>query len=189
MSTPFALFGPGILIATRTDISNGTPVNVGYAQEFHIELAGTTKQLYGQKQLPLVAARGTIKATGKFKGAVLSGIAMNNIFIGQTLSTAASLAWNVDSTYTSSTTVATLQVGSSLTFDADLGVKYVATGLPMQRVSTGSEGSSGKYSIGSTSPGLYTFGSVDAGAGAAARVPGFQWQHGRDLRRQGVPDQ
>ena len=164
MSAPFAVFGPGILIATRTDISNGTPINVGYAQEFHIELAGTTKQLYGQKQLPLVAARGTIKATGKFKSAVLSGIAMNNLFFGQTLSTTGLIAWTVDSTYSLSTasgsSTSPLQVGSSLTFDADLGVKYAATGLPMQRVSSGNE-VVGKYSVASTQPGLYAFSATD----------------------------
>jgi hypothetical protein len=50
-----------------------------------------------------------------------------------------------------------------LTFDADLGVTYASSvggssfaGLPLQRVSTGSEGL-GKYSIGSTTPGLYNF--------------------------------
>ena len=166
MATPLAVFGPGILILTRTDITNGTPINVGFAQEFSIDLAGTSKQLYGQNQFPLVVARSTIKATGKFKSAVMSGIALNNAFIGQSLSTASGqIAWSVGSTYSlstgSGTSTSALQVGSSLTFDADLGVTYVNTGLPMQRVSTGNEGSSGKYSVGSTAPGLYAFGSAD----------------------------
>lgn len=169
MSTPAAMFGPGILICTRTDITNGTPINVGYAQEFSIDFAGTTKQLFGQQQLPLVAARSTIKATGKIKSAVLSGQAMNTLFWGQTVSTASGLlVFNVGSTFTLSTTsTATstgtgLQVGSSLTFDADLGVIFVNTGLPGRRVSTGSEAaSSGTYSIGSTSPGLYYFSQPD----------------------------
>lgn len=162
MATPLAVFGPGILICTRTDISNATPVNVGYAQEFQIEAAGTTKQLYGQNQLPLVAARSTIKTTGKFKSAVLSGIAMNNLFWGQTNSTATGqIAWSVGSTYSLSTAAATVQLGSSLTFDADLGLTYSTSGLPFQRVSTGSESSSGLYSMASTRPGLATFSAAE----------------------------
>lgn len=168
MSVPFATFGPGILICTRTDITNGTPVNVGYAQEFSIEAAGTTKQLFGQNQFPLVAARSTIKVTGKFKSAVMSGIAMNNLFFGQTNSTASGqIAWTVGSTFPLSTatlytsTGTGLQVGSSLTFDADLGVIFANTGLPGRRVSTGLETSSGLYSVASTQPGLYYFSAAD----------------------------
>lgn len=178
MSVPLAVFGPGILICTRTDISNGTPVNIGFAQEFTIEAAGTTKQLYGQNQFPLVAARATIKTTGKFKAATFSGIAMNNVFFGQTNSTASGqIAWTVGSTFSLSTAAATLQVGSSLTFDADLGVTYASTasvglpGIPFRRVSTGSE-ALGQYSVASTQPGLYTFAATDTtGLTAGATNP------------------
>lgn len=165
MATPIAVFGPGILIATRTDITPGVAINVGDVQEFSIEAAGTTKQLYGQYQVPLVAARGTIKLTGKFKAALVSGIAMNNLFWGGSLSSTANvLGWNIDSTFTISTaSTAALQVGSSLTFDADLGVKYSTSGLPLQRVSTGNE-AVGKYSITAASPGLYNFAAGDEGA-------------------------
>ena len=160
MSTPAAQFGPGILICTRTDITNGTPINVGYAQEFTIDMAGTTKQLFGQNQFPLVAARATIKSTGKIKSAVLSGQALNTLFYGQTVSTGSNLiAWNVGTTFTLTTastatstgTGLSLGVGSTLTFEADLGVTFVNSGLPGRRVSTGSEvTSSGTYSIGSS---------------------------------------
>jgi hypothetical protein len=160
MSVPFAAFGPGILIVTRTDVSPVVPINVGFAQELTLDFSGNTKQLYGQKQFPLVAARGTIKATGKWKSAVISGIAWNNAFYGMTSFTAGGISWNVDSTYTTSTAVATVQVGSSLTFEADLGVKYAANSLPLQRVATGSE-TTGKYSVASTQAGLYTFGGGD----------------------------
>lgn len=176
MSVPFAAFGPGILICTRTDLTVPVAVNVGFAQELTIDFAGTTKQLYGQKQFPLVSARGTIKATGKWKAAVISGLAWNNVFYGNTF-TSGGLNWNVDSTFTSSTTVTTIQVGSSLTFEADLGVKYGATvsstvgsaNFPLQRVATGSE-STGTYSIASTQPGLYTFGGGTTGAATPLKI-------------------
>lgn len=166
MATPLAVFGPGILIATRTDVSPGVAINVGYVQEFSIEAAGTTKQLYGTDQFPLAAARATIKATGKFKAATLSGIAMNALFFGMTMSTGG-LSWNIDSTFTLSTLSTVLTVGSSTTFDADLGVRYANSGLPLQRVSTGNE-AVGSYSITGYSQGggtnSYNFAAGDEGS-------------------------
>ena len=94
MSTPFAAFGPGILIVTRTDVSPSPAVNIGYAQELSLDLSATTKELFGQNQFPLVAARSTVKATGKIKSATLSGIAWNNTFFGQSFS-AGGIAWNI----------------------------------------------------------------------------------------------
>src|SRR5260221_2806565 len=169
MSVPFAAFGPGILIITRTDLATPVAINVGFAQELTLDFTGTTKQLYGQKQFPLVAARGTIKATGKWKAAVISGIAWNNAFYGGTFSTGG-ISWNVDSTFTTSTAAAfTVQVGSSLTFEADLGVKYASGNLPLQRVTTGSE-TTGKYSVASTPPGASTFGCGDATVATPIKV-------------------
>src|SRR5512143_2657548 len=167
MSVPAAQFGPGILICTRTDLTPARQINVGYAQEFSIDFAGTTKQLFGQKQLPLVSARSTIKTTGKIKTAVLSGQAMNTLFWGQTVSTASGqIASNVGSTYTLSTaSTAGLVVTNSTIFDADLGVTFVNSGLPGRRVSTGSETSSGLYSVSSTgNPVFYYFSTADTTA-------------------------
>ena len=168
MSTPLAVFGPGILIGSRTDISPQVPINVGFVNEFSIEVTGTTKQLYGQYQYPLAAARGTIKATGKFKNAVVSALAMNNLFYGMTMSTTTNLSWVIGSTYTTNSTGGTgsVQVGSSLTFDTDLGVTGSTSGLPYQRVSTGNEVAGKSYSVGSTAPGLYNF----ADQGVAIKV-------------------
>lgn len=174
MATPLAVFGPGILILTRTDITPGAPINVGFVQEFSIEAAGTNKPLYGQKQFALANARGTIKLTGKFKAATVSGYAMNAAFYGQSAfsSTGTGIAWSIGSTFTTSTASSSVQAGSSLTFDADLGVTYAASGLPLQRVSTGSE-ATGKYSvtgggIQGTATGLYNFGGTDGGSGGTA---------------------
>jgi hypothetical protein len=82
-TVPLAVFGPGSLYVTRIDIANQTPVNIGYAQEFSYDEAAETKELYGTNQYALVAARGTIKATGKIKAATLSGLALNAVFNGQ----------------------------------------------------------------------------------------------------------
>lgn len=81
-AVPQAVFGPGSLYVTRIDIDDQTPYNIGYAQEFSYDEAGETKELYGQKQYPLVIARGTLKATGKMKAATLSGLALSAVFGG-----------------------------------------------------------------------------------------------------------
>lgn len=92
-------FGPGSLYVTRTDIPNQTPVNVGYAQEFSYDFAGDTKEAYGQNQLPLMAARGTTKVTGKLKSAIVSGLAWNALFFGQSF-TAGSTLMNLGELFT-----------------------------------------------------------------------------------------
>ncbi len=161
MSVPAAMFGPGILVATRTDLTPATPINVGYAQELTLEFAGSNKALFGQKQLPLVQARSTIKPTAKFKSAVLSGIALNTLFWGQSFTTGG-YAWTIDSTFSVSTTSTTVTLPSSSTFDAIMGVKYATSGLPFQRVSTGSE-AAGKYSQSSGSN-VLNFATADSGA-------------------------
>jgi hypothetical protein len=56
-SVPQGLFGPGILILTRTDVANATPVNVGFCNEFSYDMTADVKELYGQNRLPLLDRR------------------------------------------------------------------------------------------------------------------------------------
>lgn len=156
----FAAFGPGILIVTRTDTTTPLAINVGYAQELTIDIAGTTKSLFGQKQFPLVAARSTFKATGKFKAAEISGIAWNACMFGNTFSTGG-VQYAIDSTYSGSTLG--VNVANSTVFDTDLGVTYSTKGLPLQRVSTLSTPNAGQYNV--TSTGFYMFAAADNALG------------------------
>lgn len=155
MSTPLAAFGPGIIIVQRTDIATPAPINVGYAQELTLDFSATNKDLYGQNKYALVTAQGTIKATGKIKAATLSGLAWNAIFFGTNF-IGGGFIWNIDEPHTVAST--TQQVTNHSTFDMDLGVRYTASGLPLQRVAAGSE-VQGKYSVANT--GTYTFASAD----------------------------
>lgn len=158
MSTPAAIFGPGIVMVTRTDIANGTPLNAGFANEFSLDFSATQKDLYGQNQFPLVSARGTIKATGKLKNAVLSGLVMNSIFWGQSLVTGG-FDWNLQEAHSvPATGPYTVSVTNAATFDVDLGVTYVTTGLPFQKVA--SAPTVGQYSV---AAGVYTFAAADEG--------------------------
>jgi hypothetical protein len=152
MSTPLAAYGPGVLILTRTDTTTPLSVNVGYANEFSIELAGSTKSLFGQYQFPLVAARGTVKATGKIKAAVLSGLAWNSFFFGASFSAGGDQYYLPEAHTVASSTQ---QVNNHTNGIVDLGVSYQSNGLPLQRVAAGSE-AAGKYSVAS-STGTYSF--------------------------------
>ena len=77
-------FGSGVLLGTRTDIANATPVNFGLVQEVTIDETATIKELTGQFQRPVAIARGSIKTTGKAKVARISGMAFANLFYGVT---------------------------------------------------------------------------------------------------------
>ena len=146
-----ASFGPGIIIVTRTDTATPIAVNLGYAQEFSLDISATTKQLYGQNQYPIAAARGTAKVTGKAKAAVLSGIAWNATFFGQTFAAGRDTYYfNEAHTVASTTQVVTNATGGIV----DLGVTYAASGLPLQRVATATV--AGTYSV-NQSTGTYTF--------------------------------
>jgi len=157
MATPLAAFGPGILIVRNMSLAVPAPVNIGYAQELTIDLSSTPKELYGQNQYPLAVARGTIKATGKIKAATLSGLAWNAAFFGQTFSSGG-FAWTVGENHTLAAT--TQQVTNHTTFESDLGVTYVSSGLPLQQVASGSE-TTGFYSV-STGNGTYTVSTSDS---------------------------
>src|SRR5579872_6021051 len=157
-TVPQGLFGPGILYVTRTDVANATPVNIGFINEFSTDFTFTTKQLYGQNQLPLLVARGTAKLTGKMKAATLSGVALNNTILGGTFTAGT----QYDLTSTASTLIPatpfqiTPTVPSSGTFDQDLGVVFADTFEPLTLV-TGTP-VAGQYAVAS---GVYTFASAD----------------------------
>lgn len=147
----FATFGPGVLILTRTDLATPLSVNVGSCNEFMLDVTGTTKQLFGQNQFPLAAARGTIKATAKAKAAVVSGIALN-LFFGSSFAIGGN-NYYLNEPHTPVTL--TQAVNNVVAGIVDLGVTYIASGLPLQRVIAGSE-AVGKYSI-VPATGVYTF--------------------------------
>jgi hypothetical protein len=156
---PLAVFGPGSIYVTRTDIANQTPVNIGYANEFSYDESGDNKELYGQKQYPLDVARSTIKATGKMKAARVSGIALNAAFHGLTFVAGQLVMAEAEAAAVPAATPFTVQVANSVDFDTDLGVIYAATGLPLQK--TTDVPVKGQYSVAN---GTYTFAAADEGA-------------------------
>jgi hypothetical protein len=74
-------FGSGVLIGTPT---GGAPINFGLVQEVTLNVAATTKALYGQYNFPVAIGAGTKKMTGKAKMARISGQALGMLFFGLT---------------------------------------------------------------------------------------------------------
>jgi hypothetical protein len=151
-------FGSGVLLGTRTDVPNGTPVNFGLVQEVTIEESATLKEIYGQYQYPLVAARGTIKTTGKAKVARISGMAFANLFYGVTPASGELATSFAEAGTIPATSTYTVSVVNAASFHDDAGVVYAATALPLTKVA--SSPVSGQYSVAS---GVYTFAAADAG--------------------------
>lgn len=151
-------FGSGILLGTRTDIPNATPINFGLVQEVTIDETATIKELHGQYQRAIVEARGTIKTTGKAKVARISGLAFANLFYGVTPSAGQLATAFAEAGTIPASSPFTVTVGNAATFADDNGVAFVVTGFPLTKVA--SAPAVGQYSVAS---GTYTFNSADAG--------------------------
>ena len=150
------VFGSGVLIGTP---SGGSPINFGLAQEVTLNVATTTKALYGQNNFPVAIGSGTRKMSGKAKLARISGQALGNLFFGVSPSSGGLQTQFGETTSVPATSPFTYSATFHATFVADMGVVYAATGLPMKSVS--STPSAGQYSV---VGGVYTFSSADAGA-------------------------
>jgi hypothetical protein len=160
-------FGSGVLLGTRTDIANATPVNFGLVQEVTIEETATVKELTGQYQRPVAIARGTIKTTGKAKVARISGIAFGNLFYGVTPSSGQIATSFAEGPTAIPTTPFTITVVNAVSYVDDAGVINAATGLPLTLVS--SSPIAGQYSV-NTSTGVYTFSAADNVAGVRVLI-------------------
>ena len=151
-------YGIPLVDANGNAITNPTPIKVGAMQEMSLEFSGDVKELYGANQFSLVAARGKVKSSGKFKGAQIHGAALNSLFFGTGLTAGTMQAINTDvigSAVPSSPYTVTPTVPASGTWVEDLGV-LDSTGVPMTRVV--SAPTTGQYSV---AAGVYTFAAAD----------------------------
>lgn len=126
-------FGSGILYGTRNDIAGGSPVRFGALQDVSIDFDGEIKELYGQNQYALDAARGKTKITGKAKFAQISAAIFTNMFFGTSASAGQSLsAYNEPvtvGTSTTSTTSAASAIGNNVLTFASVPAGAVVGGL------------------------------------------------------------
>ena len=150
------VFGSGVLIGTP---QGGTPINFGLAQEISLNVATSTKALYGQYNFPVAIGSGTRKMTGKAKLARISGQALGSLFFGVTPSVGATQTQFGEATSVPSSSPYTYTTSLHTTFVADQGVVYAASALPLKQVA--SSPTTGQYSV---AAGVYTFAAGDAGA-------------------------
>jgi hypothetical protein len=150
------VFGSGVLIGTP---AGGSPINFGLAQEVSINIATTTKALYGQYNFPVAIGSGTKNMTGKAKMARVSGQALGSLFFGLTPGLGVTQTQFGEATAVPSSSPYTYATINHSTFVADQGVVYASSALPLKAVV--SSPSLGQYSV---SGGTYTFSSADAGA-------------------------
>lgn len=159
-------FGAGDLFATLlrdasgTAVTNATPIRVAGLQEMSLDFAGDLKEFYGQQRFALAVAQGKVKTTGKFKGALINGQALNTLFFGSGLTGGTMKALFADTTGTvvpATPFTITPTVPSTGTWVDDLGV-VDATGRVMTRVASGP--ATGQYSV---SAGAYVFAAADVG--------------------------
>jgi hypothetical protein len=156
-NTTSVAFGSGVLIATPSG-ANATPVQFGALQDVSLDFSFSSKQLFGQYQFPIAFARGEGKITGKAKFANIDGPLYNACFFGQTLNAGQKLWAYNEANAVASSSPYTCTVANAFAFDANLGVVYAASGLPLTEVA--STPATGQYSV---SAGVYTFSSGDSG--------------------------
>ena len=163
-------FGAGVLIGTRQDVTNSTPIQFGALQEGSIEFSSSTKQAYGTYQFPLAVARGTGKITGKAKMASVNGKIFSDLYFG--LSSSAITTGQLLESFNEGPTAIpatpfTVTAANGATFVDDLGVVYgplcsdgTACSLAGQRLNKVASGvTAGNYSV--SAAGVYTFCSAD----------------------------
>ncbi len=152
------VFGPGVLYFTSVSAANGTPYNIGAINELSVDFKSDVKELWGQKQFPLLVATGTKSVDVSIKAAKTSGSAINTFLLGGTFT----IGTEYDITTTASTAIPgtpyqiTPTPPSSGTYNRDLGVINADTGQPLKLV-TGTP-ATGQYAV---SAGVYTFAAAD----------------------------
>ncbi|WP_018610250.1 hypothetical protein [Uliginosibacterium gangwonense] len=156
------LFAQMIRDAAGNVITNPTPIRIAGLQELSLDFSGELKEFYGQNRYALATAMGKVKTTGKMKGALINGLALNNLFFGNNMATGTMKALYADTNgiaIPSSTpyTITTTPLNSG-TFIEDLGVVN-ANGQTMVKVAASPV--SGQYSVDAS--GNYVFAAADAG--------------------------
>lgn len=151
------VFGSGTLWGINT-AANSTPAKFAALQSVGVDIAFSTKELFGQHNFPITVARGAGKITCKASAATFQARAFNDLFFNGTLQngnrvmTALDEAGSVPAASTYTVTVA-----NSATFSSDLGVVDKLTGSLMKKVAAAP--AAGEYTV---AAGVYTFASADA---------------------------
>ena len=165
-------FGSGVLVATPAG-ANQTPIEFGVLQDCSVDFSFTPKPLLGQFQMPVAVARGAGKISGSAKFADIRGAVFNQLFFpsANVTSTTGQLLWAYQEAGSIGTSPYTYTTVNSATFNADEGVRFASSGVPLTRVA--SAPAAGQYSVNSGT-GVYTFSSADNVSGISVLIT-YSW--------------
>jgi hypothetical protein len=150
------MFGAGNLYLTPSG-TNPTPVRVGTLQDVSMDISFEQKELYGNKQFPVMVARGKGKITGKAKAGEFHGALIQSLLSGATKATGRKIGV-VESDSVPGSSPFTVTVAQSAKFSMDLGVVDANTGVPFTCGATASAANT--YAV---AAGVYTFNTGDQG--------------------------
>ena len=97
-----------------------------------LNVAATTKALYGQYNFPVAIGSGTNKMTGKAKMARVSGQALGSLFFGVTPSAGVTQTQFGEATTVPASSPYTYSTVNHATFVADQGVVYASSCAPAE---------------------------------------------------------
>lgn len=183
---PQAVFGPGLVRLTPA-VTNPTPYDVGFVNDFSLDMKRDFKELFGTNTFPLAVGAGTTKVTGKVKAATLSAETFNNIFFGGTFT--AGTQWDIAESASTPIPATPFHITpsppNSGTWQYDLGVINSATGEPFTEVANSP--TAGQYSY---AAGVYTFASADNVSGISVNIFfAYSWTSGAAGQNIVIPNQ
>lgn len=153
------IFGTGQLYSTP--VGGGAPLRWGALQDVSVDFNGDLKQLHGQYQFALDAARGKTKIEWKASSGNIDVEAFNKVYFGGTTTTGSELVQVFNEAGTIPTTPFQITVTQAANFFMDLGVYFSATGVPLKQVTSGP--AANQYSV--SAGGVYTFNTADSTKG------------------------
>jgi hypothetical protein len=150
-------FGTGAVYVIPDSTVDSGPRMLGILQEASVNFKGTTKKLYGQKQMPVDSGRANLDVTGKAKLASMS-LGLLQAILGGAISTGMKLSVDEVAIVPAVAGPYTITVAHAAAFNADAGVIYQATQVRLKLV-TGVP-TVGQYAVNATT-GVYTFAAAD----------------------------
>lgn len=159
------VFGAGQFWGIPTS-SGPTPSQFYVPQNISLDFKRDIKRLFGQNQLPVDIASGTLSVVGKVTMGTLNARLLNDLMLGASLSTG-QVPYIARETVVASSTSGAFNVANAI-WSLDLGLLNSANGIPLVRTLSTAPASTGQYYV--TSSGGYIINATDAAALLSLRV-------------------
>lgn len=153
------VFGSGYFYAIP-NVTNPNPTSFGATQSVSCDFKRDLKYLHGTNQLPIESASGKTTVSGKSEMATVNGRLINDLLLGGSMAAGENqiVRGEVHAIPGTGPFTITIAPPGSGTFGKNLGVKYVATNVPLVQVA--SAPATGQYSV---TGAVFTFAAADDG--------------------------